>query len=108
MVLMIFSLFYYLTFYNFLITLINRIKLNKNLYYKSNKNTTETSKNEIKLLSLKKIIGLESVKQELAYFMDFIKSNDKYKKWNVKLPRGILLVGPPGTGKTLLVKTLAK
>jgi ATP-dependent Zn protease len=40
--------------------------------------------------------------------MDFIKNNEKYKKWNVKLPKGILLVGPPGTGKTLLVKTLAK
>jgi AFG3 family protein len=97
---MIFSLFYYLIFYYFLINSINKIKLNKNFDYKQ--------KNSIKLIELKKIIGLESVKKELAYFMDFIKNNDKYKKWNVKLPRGILLVGPPGTGKTLLVKTLAK
>ena len=58
--------------------------------------------------SLDKIIGLESVKDEIKYYMDFIKNSDKYKEWNVKLPKGILLAGPPGTGKTLLVKTLSK
>jgi cell division protease FtsH len=61
-----------------------------------------------KKLSLDNIVGLESVKEELRYYLDFIKNRDKYKKWNVKLPKGILLIGPPGTGKTLLVKTLAK
>ena len=40
--------------------------------------------------------------------MDFIKNSKKYKEWNVKLPKGILLAGPPGTGKTLLVKTLSQ
>ena len=59
-------------------------------------------------LDLHKIVGLESVKNELRYYLDFIKYRDKYKNWNVKLPKGILLIGPPGTGKTLLVKTLAK
>ena len=59
-------------------------------------------------LKLENIIGLESVKKELKYYIDFIKNKQKYKKWEVKLPKGILLVGPPGTGKTLLVRTLAK
>jgi ATP-dependent metalloprotease FtsH len=58
--------------------------------------------------SLCKIIGLESVKDEIRYYMDFIKNKEKYKEWDVKLPKGILLSGPPGTGKTLLVKTLSK
>ena len=58
--------------------------------------------------SLSKIIGLESVKDEIRYYMDFIKNKDKYTEWDVKLPKGILLAGPPGTGKTLLVKTLSK
>ena len=58
--------------------------------------------------SLSKIIGLESVKDEIRYYMDFIKNKDKYIEWDVKLPKGILLAGPPGTGKTLLVKTLSK
>ena len=58
--------------------------------------------------SLSKIIGLESVKDEIRYYMDFIKNKNKYAEWDVKLPKGILLAGPPGTGKTLLVKTLSK
>jgi len=58
--------------------------------------------------ALDKIIGLESVKDEIKYYMDFIKNKEKYEEWNVKLPKGILLAGPPGTGKTLLVKTLSE
>mgnify|MGYP006133177759 FL=1 len=65
-------------------------------------------KEETKTDSLCKIIGLESVKDEIRYYMDFIKNKEKYKEWDVKLPKGILLSGPPGTGKTLLVKTLSK
>jgi ATP-dependent metalloprotease FtsH len=65
-------------------------------------------KEENKKDSLCKIIGLESVKDEIRYYMDFIKNKEKYKEWDVKLPKGILLSGPPGTGKTLLVKTLSK
>jgi len=57
---------------------------------------------------LKNVIGLESVKEEIKYYMDFINNKDKYNDWDVKLPKGILLAGPPGTGKTLLVKTMAE
>ena len=56
---------------------------------------------------LDNVIGLESVKEEILYYMDFIKNRNKYKEWSVDLPKGILLIGPPGTGKTLLVKTIA-
>jgi ATP-dependent metalloprotease FtsH len=56
---------------------------------------------------LDNIIGLKSVKDEIMYYMDFIKNKNKYLEWSVNLPRGILLIGPPGTGKTLLVKTIA-
>jgi cell division protease FtsH len=65
-------------------------------------------KNINKKIDLNSVVGLESVKDEMKYYFDFINNSEKYKKWNVKLPKGILLVGPPGTGKTLLVKTLAK
>ena len=54
------------------------------------------------------VVGLESVKEEIRYYMDFIKNKAKYADWDVKLPKGILLAGPPGTGKTLLVKTMAE
>jgi len=56
---------------------------------------------------LKNVVGLESVKEEIRYYMDFINNKTKYSAWDVKLPKGILLAGPPGTGKTLLVKTMA-
>ena len=73
--------------------------------FKSKKKLEEENINEN---PLKNIIGLESVKEEIKYYMDFIENKDKYFDWEVKLPKGILLVGPPGTGKTLLVKTMAK
>ena len=57
---------------------------------------------------LSEIIGLESVKEEIRYYMDFINNKKKYLDWNVRVPKGILLAGPPGTGKTLLVKTMAQ
>ena len=53
------------------------------------------------------VVGLETVKKEIEYYMEFIKNKEKYLDWKVKLPKGILLSGPPGTGKTLLVKTIA-
>jgi cell division protease FtsH len=87
---------------------INFKKQDKTLIKKFiNKNENDKELEE-KELSLNNIVGLNSVKEELRYYLDFIKNRDKYKKWNVKLPKGILLIGPPGTGKTLLVKTLAK
>ena len=57
---------------------------------------------------LDEVIGLNSVKDEIKYYFDFINNGHKYINWDVKIPRGVLLVGPPGTGKTLLVKTIAK
>ena len=58
------------------------------------------------VLPMDKVIGLESVKKELALYFDVIQHPSKYA--HVHLPRGILLTGPPGTGKTLLVREMAK
>ena len=58
--------------------------------------------------TLNKVIGLESVKKEINYYIEFINYKEKYLKWEVKLPKGILLAGPPGTGKTLLAKTISQ
>ena len=63
---------------------------------------------KVKTSNFNEVVGLKSVKEEMTYYFDFLDNSEKYKKWNVKLPKGILLVGPPGTGKTLLVKSLAK
>ena len=53
------------------------------------------------------VIGANDAKDELKYFVEYLKDPIKFMRKGVRAPRGVLLYGPPGTGKTLLAKAMA-
>lgn len=53
------------------------------------------------------VIGARDAKNELTYFVEYLKNPKKYMGTGLKAPKGVLLYGPPGTGKTMLAKAMA-
>lgn len=53
------------------------------------------------------VIGADEAKDELKFFVDYLKNPRGFIARGLKPPKGVLLYGPPGTGKTMLARAMA-
>ena len=58
-------------------------------------------------LTFNDVVGMHEVKDKLRDVIDQFKNAEKYKAWNIKPIKGILLYGPSGTGKSYISEAFA-
>jgi cell division protease FtsH len=60
---------------------------------------------DMKMSEFDKIIGYESIKEELRQLCDMIHNKDVYERLGAQMPKGLLIHGEPGVGKSLMARS---
>ena len=92
--------------------ILEKMVLNKNDFKDALKEIQPSALREVLVqipnVSWDDVGGLSTAKQELKEAVEWpLKNPDKFKKFGITPPKGVLLTGIPGTGKTLLAKAVA-
>lgn len=106
------SLLIIIVAFGFLYRLMKQNRLQQLKHMRASSKTDETPENEpvqalTSNVTFSDVAGIKDVKEELEEIIDFLKEPKKYRDLDIRLPKGVLLVGPPGVGKTLISKAVA-
>lgn len=71
------------------------------------KKEEEPKKNKRTNLTFADVVGMHEVKEKLQDVISQFKHAEKYKAWNIKPIKGIVLYGPSGTGKSYISEAFA-